>query len=171
MAIVGRVARAHGLRGQVVVDPETDFPEARFQPGSELFVERRGAIEPLRIATVRFHKDRPVLGFEGVDAIDGAEALAGCELRVPRDRLAELPGGAFYRHDLIGCAVETIGGERVGVVSGVEGTMGTSRLVVDGPRGEVLIPLAVDICTAIDLNARRIVVDPPDGLLDLNDKG
>ena len=170
MVTVGRIARAHGLRGQVIVDPDTDFPEERFQPGAELFVERSGTVDGLRIASVRFHRERPVVGFEHVGTIDEAEALAGRELRVPADRLAALPGGVFYRHDLIGCAVETSAGDRVGVVSGVEGTMGASRLVIDGPRGEVLVPLAAEICTAIDVAAKRITIAAPDGLLELNEK-
>jgi 16S rRNA processing protein RimM len=171
MVAVGRVARAHGLRGQVVVNPDTDFPEQRFQPGAEVFVNRNGEAESLTIASVRFHRDRPVIGFKGIDAIDDAEKLAGAELRVPADRLAALPDNAFYRHHLIGCVVESAGGERVGVVSGVEGTMSGSRLVVDGARGEILIPLAAEICTTVDVDAKRIVVRAPEGLLELNEPG
>jgi 16S rRNA processing protein RimM len=79
-----------------------------------------------------------------------------------------LPAGSFYRHDLVGCRVETRDGQAVGTVSGVEGTMAGSRLVIDGARGEILIPLASDICTTIDVDGKRIVVEPPEGLLDLN---
>jgi len=168
MAVVGRIARAHGTRGQVIVNLETDFPETRFHPGAELFVERGGVVEALRITTVRFHRERPVVGIDGVDTMNDAEALAGLELRVPADRLAPLPAGTFYRHDLIGCVVETRDGGSVGTVSGVEGTLSGSRLVIDGARGEILIPLAHDICTTIDVEGKRIVVDPPEGLLDLN---
>ena len=63
MALVGRIARAHGLKGQVIVNLETDFPEARFQPGAELFVERGGQVEPLTVTTVRFHRERPAMTF------------------------------------------------------------------------------------------------------------
>jgi 16S rRNA processing protein RimM len=168
MAVVGRIARAHGNRGQVIVNLETDFPEERFQPGAELFIERNRRIEALRVSTVRFHRERPVIGIEGVETMNDAEALAGCELRVPVDRLAPLPGGTYYRHDLVGCRVETAGGDRVGTVTGVEGAVDRSTLVVAGARGEVLIPLAAEICTTIDPAEKRIVVDPPDGLLDLN---
>jgi 16S rRNA processing protein RimM len=170
MAVVGRIARAHGIRGQVILNPETDFPDERFQPGAELFIQRAGVVEPIRITTVRFHRDRPIVGVEGVATMNDAEALAGCELRVPVDRLAPLPPSTFYRHELVGCAVLTGDGRQVGVVSGVEGTLGGSRLVVDGPRGEILIPLAAEICTAIDVGAKRIVIDAPEGLLDLNER-
>ena len=168
MAVVGRIARAHGLRGQVILNLETDFPETRFHPGAELFVMRGTAVEPLTLTTVRFHGERPVVGVAGVESIEAAESLAGLELRVPANRLASLPEGMFYRHDLVGCRVETRLGDPVGVVSEVEGTLGGSRLVVAGAAGEVLIPLASEICTAIDPAAKRIVVDPPEGLLSLN---
>jgi len=168
MAAVGRIARAHGIRGQVIVSLETDFPEERFRPGAELFIERNGAVQALTLTSVRFHRDRPIVGIAGVETMNDAEALAGRELRVPVDRLAQLPGGMFYRHDLVGCRVETAAGELVGTVEDVEGTLHGSRLVVAARRGEVLIPLVAGICTTIDPAAKRIVVDPPEGLLDLN---
>jgi 16S rRNA processing protein RimM len=168
MAAVGRIARAHGIRGQVIVSLDTDFPEERFRPGAELFVERNGSVQALRLTTVRFHRDRPVIGIAGVETMNDAETLAGHELRVPVDRLAPLPGGTFYRHDLIGCRVETAAGEVVGTVENVEGALNGSRLVVAATRGEVLIPLVAEICTMLDPAAKRIVIDPPNGLLDVN---
>ena len=169
MAVVGRIARAHGNRGEVIVNLETDFPQERFRPGADVFIERRGVVEALRLTKVRFQHERPVLAIEGVSTMNDAEALAGFELRVPVDRLAALPAGTFYRHELIGCRVETGSGAAVGVVKDVEGTVGLSRLIVDGgPRGEILIPLAAEICTAVDVAGQRIVIEPPDGLLELN---
>jgi 16S rRNA processing protein RimM len=169
MALVGRVARAHGIRGQVIVNVETDFPHERFQPGAELFVRIGERVEPVTVTSVRFHRQRPVLGLRGVDDMNAAVALAGAELRVPVDRLVALPAGVFYRHDLVGCRVETAEGDPVGVVRDVEGSMGGSRLVVQTPAGaDVLIPLAAAICAAIDTVGKRIVVAPPEGLLNLN---
>jgi 16S rRNA processing protein RimM len=169
MAVVGRIARAHGNRGEVIVNLETDFPLERFRPGADVFIERRGVVEALRLMKVRFQHERPVLAIEGVVTMNDAEALAGFELRVPVDRLAALPAGTFYRHELIGCRVETGSGAAVGVVRDEEGTVGGSRLIVDGgSRGEILIPLAAEICRAIDIAAQRIVIDPPEGLLELN---
>ena len=168
MALVGRIARAHGIRGQVIVNPETDFPDERFQPGAELFIERGGTVEALTVTTARFHRARPVIGIAGVETMNEAATLAGQELRVPLDRLTALPAGTFYRHDLIGCRVETADGRAVGIVRDVEGTLTGSRLVVDGDRGEVLIPLVSAICTAVDAASKRIVIDPPDGLIEAN---
>jgi len=95
MALVGRVARAHGIHGQVIVNPETDFPAERFRPGAELFIERAGRVEGLRVTTARFHRERPVIGIDGIETMNDAETLAGYELRVPIDRLATLPPGTF----------------------------------------------------------------------------
>jgi len=168
MALVGRIARAHGIRGQVIVNLDTDFPGERFRPGAKLFTMRGGVVTPLTLTTVRFQSERPVIGLSGIETIEAAESLAGLELRIPAGQLAALPAGAFYHHDLVGCRVETGTGAPVGTVEAVEGTADASRLVVAGPAGEILIPLAADICTTIDVHARRIVIDPPAGLLDLN---
>ena len=170
LALVGRVARTHGVHGSVFVDAETDFPRERFLRGAELFVNRGGVVERLMVTGVRFQLDRPVLTFEGVETLEAAQGLAGLELRVPREALISLPPGIYYRHDLVGCVVVTSAGARVGVVQDVEGTMGGSRLVVDTANGEVLVPLAADICTGIDLQARRVVIQPLEGLLELNDR-
>jgi 16S rRNA processing protein RimM len=169
MALVGRVARAHGIRGQVIVNVETDFPGERFQPGAELYLRRAGGeAETITLTTVRFHRDRPVIGIRGVDDMNTAAALAGAELRVPVAELQALPAGTYYRHDLVGCAVEREGGGLVGEVTSVEGSLTGSRLVVATPRGEALIPLADEICTTVDVAKKRIVVKLPPGLLDLN---
>ncbi len=168
MVIVGRIARAHGNRGQVIVDPATDFPEERFKAGSVLQIRREGATEPLTVETVRFHRGRPIIGLAGIETMDAAEALAGIELRIDAAALQPLPAGMFYHHDLVDCAVETPRGEAIGRVTGVEGDAAGSRLVVRGRNGEVLIPLAEGICVAVDVQGKRIVVEPPEGLLDLN---
>jgi 16S rRNA processing protein RimM len=168
MAVVGRIARAHGIRGQVIVNLETDFPDERFTPGATMYTERGGALTPLTLTTVRFQNGRPVIGVEGVETMSEAEQLAGLQLRVPLEQLARLPEDTFYHHDLVGCQVMTQDGQNVGMVEGVEGTFEGSRLVVSGARGEILIPLAKDICRTIDVAGKRIVIDPPDGLLDLN---
>src|SRR5436190_15564248 len=149
MALVGRIARAHGIRGQVIVNLETDFPEERFRPGAELFIQRNGVVETLRLTTVRFQHERPVIGIDGVETINDAKTVVGHELRVPLEWLAPLPAGTFYRHDLIGCRVETAAGEPVGVVEDVESTVAGSRLVVRAERGEGLVPLVPEICTSI----------------------
>jgi 16S rRNA processing protein RimM len=166
LLLVGRVARAHGNRGQVIINLETDFPEERFKVGEVLMVGSEG--EAREIRDVRFHQGRPVIALEGVDTMSEAEALSGAELRVPASTVAPLRAGVFYRHDLVGCEVRDAAGGLVGRVTSVEGSLERSRLVVTGERGEVLIPLVADICTSVDPSKGLIVVNPPEGLLDLN---
>ena len=168
MAVVGWIGRPHGIRGQMIVNAETDFLEERFQPGAEVFITGPGGIEPLTFTTVRFHRGRPIVGIAGIASIEQAEALKGLELRVPAERLVRLPAGSFYRHDLVGCRVETGAGETVGEVKDVEGTVGASRLVVASGGDDILIPLAAEICREIDAAGKRIVIEPPAGLLELN---
>ncbi len=172
LVLVGRVARAHGNKGQVIVNPETDFPEERFQAGRTVFTRAAsGAPEARVITAFRIHQGRPVLGLEGVETMDDAEALAGAELRVPESNLKALPAGSYYHHELVGCEVRRQDGTVVGIVKGIEGPMAGSTLVVDGRHGEVLIPLASEICVVIDPRKRLIVIQPPEGLVELNEPG
>lgn len=170
MAVVGRVARAHGHRGHVIVDPETDFLEERFHVGAIYYVHHAERVETLTVTAVRFQRGRPILGFAEIDDMNAAEALAGAELRIPVETLRPLPGDSYYRHDLVGCAVQTVEGDVVGHVTAVEGPLTKSRLVVAGAGGDILIPLAREICVGVDIAARTIVVAPLEGLLDLNER-
>lgn len=168
MVLVGIVARTHGNRGQVIVNNETDFPESRFKTGATLYARyANGPVEALQITSVRFQQGRPILGLDGFSSIDDAERLAGAELKVPESEQAPLPPGTFYHHQLIGCAVVTANGDHVGKVTKVDGEGANSRLVVTSTRGEVLIPLAEEICQ-VDVAAKTIVVTPPEGLLEVN---
>jgi 16S rRNA processing protein RimM len=169
LIVVARIARAHGIRGEVILNLDTDFPEERFQAGNRLLVQRGGRVEPLHVVSARFQKGRAVVGFDGVGTMTEAEALAGLELRIPPEELAPLPDGMFYHHDLVGCRVETVAGDAVGEVVKVDGSGTTSLLVVRTPRGEELIPLVDQMCRTIDPPAKRIVIAAPDGLLGLNE--
>lgn len=168
MAVVGRVARAHGRRGEVIVDPETDFPEARFQVGNAVFAIVGERSVEFRVASARFHRGRAVLGFESVATIDEAERLAGAELHVPESMLTPLPQDTFYVHDLVGCDVRTLDGTPVGTVTEIQRAVGVSRLIIGAARGEIDVPLVDAICVRVDTSSRSIVIDPPEGLLELN---
>jgi 16S rRNA processing protein RimM len=200
LVLVGQVAKPHGLRGEVVINPETDFPEERFAPGAQLLMRRaepaglRGpaagaggssgrsgraavgaahdaaiaAIETVSVASVRFHNGRPIVRFAGRDSIDQVETLGGATLWIRADSRPPLPEGHYYHDALIGCDVETLAGERVGQVTRIDAFGSAPLLAVTDGRHEMLIPLAEAICVRIDPAARRIVIDPPDGLLDVN---
>jgi 16S rRNA processing protein RimM len=169
MVLVGRVARTHGIRGHVLVNPETDFVAERFQAGAKIWSRVEGREQALTITDARLEGPRPILGFDGYGSVEAAEALAGAELRVPESELQPLPEGSYYLHQLAGCRVETTEGAPVGTVTRVEGGAGAAVLAVAGARGEVLVPLAQEICVGIDVEARVIRVQMPPGLLELNE--
>src|SRR5688500_13874478 len=167
MVLVGRIARPHGIRGEVVIDPSTDFPEDRFAEGATVFTERGGAASPMIVAASRMHAGRPIVRFEGTATMDEAETLRGFELRVPESALGELPENAWYHHQLLGSTVRTKDGEDVGTVTAISGPTERSILVIDGPGGEALVPLVAAFCT-VNVAAKEIVIDPPEGLLEAN---
>jgi 16S rRNA processing protein RimM len=169
MALVGWIAKPHGLRGDVLINPETDFVEERFAVGATLVTRSERGEEALTVATMRVQNGRPVVGFEGFSRIEEVERLTGLELRVPEESLQPLGEHVYYQHQLVGCAVETTGGEQIGVVSRVDGGVGGSLLIVNGRRGEVLVPLTLAICVGIDVAEKRIRIAPPEGLLELNE--
>jgi 16S rRNA processing protein RimM len=170
MVLVGRISRPHGLRGHVVVNPETDFADERFVKGATLWTRSDNGDEALTIAEARIQGRHPIVRFDGVEKIEDVDRWSGRELRVPEAALPALGEGMYYHHQLIGCVVESTGGKRIGEVARVEGGASGSLLVIDGPKGEILIPLAEDITTGVDVDARRITVNPPEGLLELNEK-
>src|SRR5687768_7473679 len=134
MVLVGRIARPHGIRGHVFVNPETDFVEGRFALGATLWTRSDRGDEQLTVAAVRIQSGRPVIAFAGFASIDEVERLAGLELRVPEDTLQPLDSGTYYQHQLVGCVVETTGGEPVGVVTRVDGGIGGTLLSIGGVR-------------------------------------
>lgn len=173
MVVVGRVARAHGRRGEVIVNPDTDFPERRFGQGCTLYAEAQIGLRELRIEAVRFQGGRPVVAFQGIDSMTEAETLVGCELRIPESEQHALPKDVYYEHELVGCEVRTVSGDAVGTVTTVQGGAGASRLLVRRADGgdEVDIPLVEPICVRVDVVKRVVLIDPPLGLLDVNRRG
>jgi len=165
---VAQIVKVRGLRGEVVADLLTDFPE-RFEK-----LDRVTGIGPdevhrsLQIEEYWFHGDRIVLKFAGFDDVDEAKQLVGYEVAVPADERVELPAGSFYEWELAGCRVETIEGKVVGEVRRVMRTGGVEILVVADPDDrELLVPMASDICVNIDVEQKLIQIDPPEGLLEL----
>ncbi len=187
---VARILRARGNKGEVAADLLTDFPE-RLPEIKKMFLlaesgARRGVT--LRKSWIdRNHPGKGVFHFEGVDSINDAEKLRGLEVQIPFEQRAEVPSGSFFVTDLVGCSVFELAATASRVTSSPcslveapallgkvrdvyfpgEGQPGTPLLVVDTSRGELLIPLAEDICTKIDIAARRIEVRLPEGLRDL----
>lgn len=175
---LARILRPQGRRGEVAAEILTDFPERLTRLKSAWLWD--GNEEPRAVAVRKCwlshsRGGQAIFHFAGSDSISDAEKLVGLEIQVPLAERVALPEGSYYVTDLIGCEVfDLTSGAAVtlGLVGGVqsigEGVAGTPNLAIESPRGELLIPLAAEICRRIDTVARRIEVVLPEGLLDLN---
>ena len=165
---VARIVRTRGNKGEVLVDSFTDFPE-RFDILKEVWLEFGN--RDLQKATVEStweHKGRRILKFAGYDSISASEKLIGCLVQIPGEQAVELPEGTYFDHDLIGCSVKDIHGNYLGVVENILRISGNNQLVVKDLDKEVLIPAVESICTRISIKKKQIIVDPPEGLMDLD---
>jgi 16S rRNA processing protein RimM len=166
--VVGRIGRAHGIRGDVAVDVRTDDPEARFAVGAVLDTDPAD-VGPLRIAAARRHSGRLLVRFEGVGDRDAAEELRGTTLHVDSADIAPLDDpDEFHDHELIGLAVRTVSGEPVGTVADVLHHAQDLLVVGTDGGGEVLVPFVAPLVPEVDTEQGYIVIDPPAGLLDLH---
>ena len=163
--IVGIVARAHGLKGEVVVDVLSDTPE-RFAPGSVVLGATPEGVagRELKVAESRPFQERLLVRFEGSERREDAEALRGFELTIARSEVAPLPEGRHYRFELVGLAVRTVAGEPLGNVTDVFATGSNDVLVVEDDEREILIPMLEGVIVSVDLPGQVVVVDPPPGL-------
>lgn len=163
MALVrlGKVVRAVGLEGYVGI---AGSEGVLAQVGAVVLQGKGRAAEVRRIVDARPQGRVWAVKLEGVGDRTAAEGLVGAEVLAERESLGEAGEGRFYWADLEGLPVVTVSGEAVGTVTGLYATGATDVLVVTGGRGEKLVPLAPYV--EVDLAGRRIVVDPPDGLLD-----
>ncbi|MBU8822650.1 ribosome maturation factor RimM [Mycolicibacterium goodii] len=169
--VVGRVVKAHGISGEVVVEIRTDDPEARFAAGSVLRGRSKsGAEREYAIESVRAHGGRLLVRLSGVTDRNGADELRGTVFLVDT---AELPAiddpDEFYDHELEGMRVVTVADEPVGKVSEVLHTAAGEILAVKADEGgrEILVPFVGAIVTSVSRESATIVIDPPEGLLDL----
>lgn len=172
---VARILRPRGLRGEVAAEILTDFPERLPRLATAYLWDGRGTPRETAIRTCWLSQTRggqAIFHFEGANSITDAQKLVGLQVQIPFAQRIALPAGHHYITDLIGCEVWAFDGARLGSVRDVqptgEDTPGTPLLVVDTPRGELLIPLAQEICPRVDTVARRIEVVLPKGLVELN---
>ena len=194
--IVARILRPRGNKGEVAAQLLTDFPE-RLTKLTEVFLGASGrAVAEPQLTALKScwlsqnHKGQAVFHFDGCNSISDAEKFRGLDVLLPIEQRATLAAGQYFVDDLVGCLVFENFAEPaavssspcslatapalLGVVKDVqftgEGVSGTPLLAVDTSSGELLVPLAEDICLRVDTRARRIDVVLPEGLRDLNDK-
>ena len=166
--VIGRILRPHGIRGEVIVEVTTDESDIRYPAGAVLDTDPAGT-GPLTIEAVRPHQGRLIIAFEGVLDRDGAEALRGVRLCVDS---ADLPPPTdpdeFHDFQLIGLRAVSPTGEALGEVTAIEHGPGADLLVLRRPAGSrALVPFVKAIVPSVDLAAGRVVLTPPEGLLDL----
>jgi 16S rRNA processing protein RimM len=159
---VGRITGAHGVKGEVSILVLSQVAE-RFEPGSRLFLDETGA-RPVTVSAVRPHRQRLLVGFEGVHDRNQAEVLRGSYLFVPAGSAPELPEGEFWTHELVGCEVVTEAGRPLGRIREVIHTAANDVWAAEGEEREVLIPALKDVVASVDVAGRKIVVREIEGL-------
>jgi len=172
---IARVLRPHGRRGEVAAEILTDRPQRVTTLTRAALWDGHSAPRPVGVRSCWLSQSRggqAIFHFEGSNSISDAKKLTGLEVQIPFSDRMPLPAGSYYVTDLTGCEVKEKGAATIGRVRDVQFTgedvAGTPILVVDSPNGELLIPLAEEICVRIDTAARQIEVILPDGLRDLN---
>lgn len=160
---IGRITGAHGIRGEVKLAP---YGPLDGLPWETLYLEGRGSgAEARKVLSHRVHKGSYLVVFEGVVDRNGAEALSGREVSVPRSELPEPEEDEFYHSDLIGMSVETVEGKYIGVVESIFATGGNDVIEASGPLGDVLIPVIENVIIRIEPDKRKITVRLMEGLL------
>lgn len=171
--VVGHLNKAHGTKGELFAWPLTDHPDNVYVAGAVFHLGDNEGASPdpdqpkLRLVAVRPFKRGYLLSFAGVRDREGAEALQGRYLFMETEALAPLAEGEVFYHQLLGMEVVTKEGESLGRIKEVYELRPADMLEVQGPRGDVMIPFLRDILVDIDTDAGRMVIDPPEGLLDL----
>jgi 16S rRNA processing protein RimM len=167
LVVIAQAVRPRGLKGEIVAELLTDFPE-RFEQLEELILVLPGGERKTgHLESYWFQNDRVVLKLAGFDDVDAAKTLVGVEFAVPESERVPLPSDHYYDWELEGCEVK-VGEASIGKVQSVIKTGGTEILLItDENDKEQLVPLADSIVVEIDTEAKTIVVDPPEGLLDL----
>lgn len=164
---IGKILTTHGHKGELKVQPLTDFPE-RFQTGEEVWLDRDGRLSKHEIETVRYHRQWIILRLSGVEDMSAAEELRGVLIKVPEDRVYPLPEGHYYIFQLVGLPVLTEEGDFLGILKEIlpTGSNDVYRVCHPETGREILLPAIEDCIKSIDLEGRRILVKLLPGLID-----
>lgn len=167
--LLAEVDRPRGLRGEVVARLHADDPARLDSVGLLRIVPPEGEPRETRLEGWKRKGERVVLKLSGVDSVEEAEELRNCEILIARSSSPEqAPGGRFFAHELEGLRVQTRDGRELGRVDRLLSPSGQTLLVVKGEQGEILVPLVEAICVEVDPGRGLILIDPPEGLVDLN---
>jgi 16S rRNA processing protein RimM len=170
--VVGHLNKPHGTKGELFVWPLTDHPESVYAPGVSVFLANSDGDGPdpttgsLRITAVRPFRNGYLVSLHGVTDRNRAEELRGRYLVMPIEELPPLAEGQLFYHQLLGMEVVTKDGRRLGEIAEVYELRPAAMLEVRGPEGDVMIPYLSHIVVEVDAEAGRMVIDPPEGLLE-----
>ena len=162
---IGKILAPWGNKGKLKVEVATDFPQ-RFAPSSKVYIEQ----QPMTIDSIGWHKGKAIIKLNTIDSIEDAEKLRGQLVEIHHSQLHPLPEGQYYHFQLIGLEVWTTQGELLGNITEILSMPGNDNYVVSGAKGEILIPAIEDVIKSIDLNKGCLVIEPIEGLLNLNRK-
>ena len=167
LIVVARAVRTRGLKGEIVAELLTDFPE-RFEQVSAIFAIGSAETKPLKLENHWFQNDRIVLKFAGYDDSESAKSLIGFDFALPEAERMKLSENEYYDWELEGCSVVIKDGPPLGIVRGVLRTGGVELLAVeDESAREHVVPMVESFVIKIDISRKEILIDPPEGLLEL----
>jgi 16S rRNA processing protein RimM len=165
---VGKVVNTHGIKGELKVISQTDFPEIRFKQGSVLLLSHPDHQELIRLTvqSARLHKNAYIVKFSDMDHINQVEEFKGGELKVPSEQLIDLPEDEYYFHEIVGCKVVTEEGEELGTISEILTPGANDVWVVERPKGKpLLIPVIDDVLINVEVDKKLVTIHLMEGLI------
>lgn len=164
---VGKIINTHGIKGELKVLPQTDFPDVRFAQGSKLpfFLSGQSDFTLLTVESSRLHKNVYIIKFTELNDINDAEKYKGGILRVPKDALVDLAEDEYYYHEIVGCQVFTDEDEELGTITEILSPGANDVWVVTPQKGKpILIPVIDDVLLNVDVNSKQVKVHLLEGL-------
>ena len=157
---IGQILAPWGVKGKLKIEVVTDFPQ-RFAPAAKVYVNR----QPMTIDSTECHKGKLIIKLNQIDTIEAAQRLRGQPIEIHHSQLYPLPEEQYYHFQIIGLEVWTTRGELLGKVTEILTAESNDNYVVSGAKGEILIPAIDDVVKSVDLDSRRITIEPIEGLL------
>ena len=162
---IGHILSPWGTKGKLKVEVITDFPQ-RFTPCSKVYINR----QPLTIDSIEWHQQQAIIKLNTIDSIEAAQRLRGQPIEIHHSQLYSLPPEQYYHFQIIGLEVWTTEGELLGNITEILTADSNDNYVIQGAKGEILIPAIDDVIKSVDLNQGHMVIEPIQGLLSLNQK-
>ena len=162
---IGHIVTTRGIKGELKVLPLTDYPE-RFKGQQRVYLTKDDTVATVEIENTRYHRGMAIVKFKGYDTIGESEKLKGMSLEVDEADAVKLPSGVYFIHDIVGLKVYSEEEEYLGEVVEVMTTAGNDVYVVEGDRGEILIPAIHEVVLNMDVATGKMIVRPMEGLIE-----